>query len=1040
MRRRRNACSSVDVQRWPVATAAKQRRTKSRESNVIRRQARANFLSTVFIATLVLLPGRAVAQASLPVTQVASGFEFTCVLSTQGGVSCFGQNNSGQLGDSSVLDRHAPVGVSGLGAGVVAIGAGQSHACALTTTGGVKCWGANYAGQLGDNTATRQLTPVDVFGLTSGVAAIAVGPLHTCALTVGGGMKCWGSGIAVGDGTNSQRNAPVDVLGLTSGVVAISAGGFVSCALTEGGGMKCWGGNNEGELGDGSTAPRPVPGDVSGLLAGVSAIAVGGSHVCALTTGGGMKCWGRNVDGAVGDNTTFQRLTPVDVLGLTSGVTAITAGAGQTCALTSGANMKCWGSNTSGQLGNGDSSGTPQLAPVDVVRLGNLVAAISAGGNHTCARTAGGNVACWGDGYYGQLGDGTGASGPLPVGVSGFSTNGVAQLGLGWSHTCALTNAGGVKCWGFNTDGELGNNSIAQSLVPVDVTGLTSGVSSIGAWKFHSCAVTASGSVKCWGQNTSGSLGDGTQTDRHAPTDVFGLTSGFSTLSLGSNHSCALSSVGSTVCWGGNSLGVLGDGTYNQQLFPVSVHQPVNLNYLSISAGDSVSCAVAFGGFMQCWGANNAGQLGGGVINTPTKTNVPGNVLGLPDILAMDSGGDHTCGLTLGSRGLKCWGANAAGQLGDGTLLSRPSPVDVAGLTSGVIAISSGTVHTCAVTSAGGVKCWGDNFYHQLGDGSSAAQPLPVDVVGLASGIAGIEAGHDHTCALTTAGGVKCWGQNLNGQLGDNSTTNRPTPVVAQIGGQSISFVPPVHLAPGVPVILSATASSGLAVTFDTWTPGTCSITGSTVTASSVGLCGIRASQAGNGNISAAPQVLRQVPVSLTPGMVSAVSRRVHGVAGAFDLPLSLSAPATVNHNPTTEPRQGPAQTVVMTFDRAIIAATATVTEGTATAAVPTFGGNDVVIGLTGVTDKQYVTISLTNVASTDGGTGGSGSVRIGFLTGDVNGSRVVSLADLGLVNAQLSQPISGANYLKDVNASGTLTLADKGITNANLTKSLPAP
>ena len=174
---------------------------------------------------------------------------------------------------------------------------------------------------------------------------------------------------------------------------------------------------------------------------------------------------------------------------------------------------------------------------------------------------------------------------------------------------------------------------------------------------------------------------------------------------------------------------------------------------------------------------------------------------------------------------------------------------------------------------------------------------------------------------------------------------------------------------------------------------------------------------------------------ALPPVFQAAVSRKVHGAAGTFDLPLSAVAT-----NPTTEPRQGPAQTIVFTFDKPISAATVTIPEGAATAAAPTFIGNDVVVALTGVTNQQYVTVSLANVASADGGTGGSASARLGFLTGDVNGSRVVSLADLGLVNAQLAQPVTQANYLKDVNANGTVTLADKGITNANLTKALGPP
>jgi hypothetical protein len=171
------------------------------------------------------------------------------------------------------------------------------------------------------------------------------------------------------------------------------------------------------------------------------------------------------------------------------------------------------------------------------------------------------------------------------------------------------------------------------------------------------------------------------------------------------------------------------------------------------------------------------------------------------------------------------------------------------------------------------------------------------------------------------------------------------------------------------------------------------------------------------------------------PTLQSAVSRKVHGAAGTFDLTLAQGA-----MNPTTEPRQSSTATIVMTFEVPIVSADIAVTEGTAIAGTPTFSGNDVIVPLTGVTDQQYVTVSLTNVASSGGGSGGGGSVRVGYLVGDVNQTRVVSVADLGLVNSQLAQIVTLANYLKDVNASGTLTLADKAITNANLTKALPPP
>jgi alpha-tubulin suppressor-like RCC1 family protein len=339
--------------------------------------------------------------------------------------------------------------------------------------------------------------------LATTTTAISAGSEHTCAVTGAGGVKCWGRGDRgeLGDGTTTNKATPVDVSGLTSGVTAISAGGYAhACALTSAGGVKCWGGDYYGQLGDGTTGPEicgvgaaalgcsTTPVDVSGLASGVAAIRAGAVHTCALTSAGGVKCWGYNRQGELGDGSTTNKTTPVDVSGLTSGVTAISAGGFNTCALTSAGGVKCWGYNPYGNLGDGTATG-PELCegygcsrtPVEVSGLSTGVTAVSAGGRHTCALTSVCSAKCWGSAVYGQLGEGT-AKGkrqlersPVPVDVAGLSS-GVTAITTGDQHTCALWSIGGVKCWGYNLSGQLGDGARGpegSSRTPVDVSGLS---------------------------------------------------------------------------------------------------------------------------------------------------------------------------------------------------------------------------------------------------------------------------------------------------------------------------------------------------------------------------------------------------------------------------------------------------------------------------------------------------------------------------------------------------------------------------------------
>jgi alpha-tubulin suppressor-like RCC1 family protein len=354
---------------------------------------------------------------------------------------------------------------------IASLAAGGQHSCSLTAGGSVSCWGHNAHGQLGDGTTTQHTVPTAVPGLGSGVTAIAIGGWHSCALTTGGAVKCWGQNWAgqVGDGSTTQRNTPVDVAGLSSGVAAISAGLYHTCALMMGGSVKCWGFNIYGQAGDGSTTNRSSPADVAGLNA--TSLAVGGQHTCALTSSGGVKCWGANWNGQVGDGTRSNRLTPTDVSDLTSAVGSVTAGENHSCAVTTTGAAKCWGSNNTGEIGDG-TAGEDRLTPVTVFNLSSGVAALSGGGAHTCARTTGGAAKCWGWDGFGQIGDGgslvlTGYQ-TTPVDVTGLTAN-VATISAGSAHNCALKTAGVVTCWGWNSNGQLGDGTTDSRAGPVNM-------------------------------------------------------------------------------------------------------------------------------------------------------------------------------------------------------------------------------------------------------------------------------------------------------------------------------------------------------------------------------------------------------------------------------------------------------------------------------------------------------------------------------------------------------------------------------------------
>ena len=336
------------------------------------------------------------------ITAVTAGANFTCIL-LNGGVKCWGNNVSGQLGDGSQTDRSAPVDVPTLTSGVTALAAGSGHTCALLTTGAVKCWGNNNYGQVGNGTNNTPVT-VPYEAIPSGASAISAGYYHTCAV-VNGGVKCWGYNSAgqLGNGNTIALFSPTDVitLGSGSGVVAVANGAAHTCALV-GSSVQCWGRGQEGQLGNAANAEQhsPVPVNTS-LLTSVQEITAGANHTCARMNDR-VLCWGHNSFGQLGDATNNNSNTPVYTIALEK-ATGVSGGALHTCAIADGG-AQCWGNNQYGQLGTNDTGNRNQRTDVNSLDANSGVLLLASGGYHTCAVVNNG-VQCWGSNEYGQLGN-----------------------------------------------------------------------------------------------------------------------------------------------------------------------------------------------------------------------------------------------------------------------------------------------------------------------------------------------------------------------------------------------------------------------------------------------------------------------------------------------------------------------------------------------------------------------------------------------------------------------------------------------------------
>jgi len=723
---------------------------------------------------------------------VSAGDAHSLFLRNDGTVWACGDNTYGQLGDGTNISRTIPVQVSGL-TNIIAIAAGGSHSLFLGSDGFVYgCGNSNY-GQLGIFANPNNSIPVF---LLAEVSAIAAGTNHSLLLTFDGNLLGCGRNNYGQLGLYSGLGDYNNISFIIEGVSKIAAGGNHSLFVKTDNTVWVCGDNSYGQLGDGTYTNRTVPTQITAFSgSAITALSGGFLHSLFLKSDSTVWACGNNLNGELGDGTTFLRNIPVQVTGL-SDITAIEAGGFQSLFLKRDGTVYACGANSSGQLGNGNNTNSTIAIPVSVqLESGapdaNALQIFNAASATLSQLTAAGTNIKWytsaagGSAIDGSAGLVEGVYYYASQTIGGCESTARTAVKPTIIHTCAAISGAGyhslfiakcsgspVKSCGDNDYGQLGDGTTTPGNIATTVTGIND-VISVSSSLYHSLFLKSDGTVWACGYNTFGQLGDGTTTDNYTPVQVSGLTN-IIAIAAGYEHSIFLKDDGTVWVCGNNTRGQLGDGTDILRTTPVQV--PGLYNIVAISAGAYHSLFLTKDGLVWSCGWNSFGQLGDG---TTTDRFIPLTVYGF-NIVAISAGADFSLFIVNDGTAWAC-GNNIYGQLGDGTTVSRSYLLPVSSITN-VTAIEAGAYHSLFISNNAAYGC-GYNGYGALGDGTATNRTIPQIVSGLTEGISEISAGGYHSLFLKNEGTVWASGLNYYGELGDGTNADTYIPVSVPAAG-----------------------------------------------------------------------------------------------------------------------------------------------------------------------------------------------------------------------------------------------------------------
>ena len=693
--------------------------------------------------------------------QITGGAYHTAAIKSDGTLWAWGNNGDGQLGDNSTNNSAVPVQEYSKSTDWSSVGAGWSHTSAIKSDGTLWSWGNNGDGQLGDNSTVTKVVPVQEDSKSTDWSSVGAGAYHTAAIKSDGTLWAWGKNThgELGDNSIVTKVVPVQEDSKSTDWSSIGGGYYHTAAIKSDGTLWSWGDNGDGQLGDNSTNNSVVPVQENSQSTDWSSIDVGYFHTSAIKNDGTLWAWGKNGDGQLGDNSTVTKSVPVQEDSKSTDWSSIRAGWSHTSAIKSDGTLWSWGKNEDGQLG--DNSTVTKVVPVQEDSKSTDWASVTAGFIHALAIKSDGTLWSWGGNNDGQLGDGTVINdlipGPIIVRDS-FWINVVA----GSNHTAAIKSDGTLWSWGWNADGQLGDNSRNDSAVPVQEYSKSTDWASVTAGYSHTSAIKNDGTLWSWGKNTYGQLGDNSTVTKVVPVQENSQSTDWSSVSAGVYHTAAIKSDGTLWAWGGNEDGQLGDGSTNDSAVPVNVlNSPTP--WSSVTAGWSHTSAIRSDGTLWSWGSNSSGVLGD---NSGNDSTVPVQEYSeSTDWSSIGAGYYHTAAIKSDGT-LWTWGHNTFGQLGDNSTNAKVVPVQEYSQSTDWSSVTAGIYHTAAIKSDDTLWSWGWNANGQLGDNSINNSAVPVQEYSNSTDWSSVTAGYAHTSTIKSDGTLWSWGRNDIKQLG----------------------------------------------------------------------------------------------------------------------------------------------------------------------------------------------------------------------------------------------------------------------------------